>query len=63
VLVETVSRAIRVDPPLTRDLAAIAGRFHWFSTAKAERELGFKATPFDAAIRAAYDWYRLNGYL
>ena len=62
-LVEAVSRILRVEPPLTRDLAAIAGRYHWFSAAKAEGELGFRASPFDAAIRAAYEWYRSNGYL
>jgi len=62
-LVESVSEAIGAEPPLTRDLAAIAGRYHWFTAAKAERELGFRATPFDRTILAAYQWYRDNGYL
>ena len=62
-IVEMVSNLLSVEPPLTRDLAAVAGRYHWFSAAKAERELGFRATSFDRTIRAAYEWYRENGYL
>ncbi len=62
-IVETVSGVLGVEPPLTRDLAAVAGRFHWFTAAKAEKELGFTAAPFDAAVNAAYAWYRENGYL
>jgi dihydroflavonol-4-reductase len=62
-LVESVSGVLGLEPPLTRDLAAIAGRYNWFTAAKAERELGFKATPFDTTILAAYEWYTHNGYL
>ncbi len=61
--VESVSAVLGVEPLLTRDLAAVAGRYHWFTAAKAERDLGFKATPFDMTIMAAYEWYRRNGYL
>jgi dihydroflavonol-4-reductase len=62
-IVEFLSGLLALEPPLTRDLAAIAGLCHWFSSAKAERELGFRATPFDRTILAAYEWYRLNGYI
>ena len=62
-LVEALSGVLGVEPLLTRDLAAIAGRYHWFTSARAEAELGFTAAPFDSTILAAYDWYRMNGYL
>ncbi|HMK38567.1 MAG TPA: NAD-dependent dehydratase, partial [Bacteroidota bacterium] len=62
-IVELVSGLLGVEPLLTRDLAAVAGTYHWFTAAKAERELDFKATPFDRTILAAYEWYRANGYL
>jgi dihydroflavonol-4-reductase len=62
-LVEAVSGVFGVEPPLTRDLASVAGRYHWFTSAKAGTELGFSATAFDRTIMAAYDWYRQNGYL
>jgi len=62
-VVEGVSALAGVEPPITRDLAAIAGRYHWFSAAKARRELGFTATPFDETILAAYRWYAAHGYV
>jgi dihydroflavonol-4-reductase len=32
------------------------------SSAKAERELGFRIVPVYAALRAAIDWFRAYGY-
>ncbi len=40
-------------PPLTRDVLALAGRFVWCSSAKAERELGYRTEPVDGGIAAA----------
>ena len=34
-----------------------------FSSAKAERELGYRSGPAEAAVRDALDWYRRHGYL
>lgn len=62
-IVEMISGVLGIEPPLTRDMAAVAGRYHWFSAARAERELVFRPTSFDRTILAAYDWYRRNGYL
>jgi dihydroflavonol-4-reductase len=62
-IIEFMSGVFGIEPPLTRDLAAVAGRYVWFTAAKAEKELGFRATPFDETITAAYEWYRSHGYL
>jgi dihydroflavonol-4-reductase len=35
----------------------------FFSTAKAERELGYRARPYTEAIAEAIAWFRQNGYL
>jgi dihydroflavonol-4-reductase len=35
----------------------------FFSSAKAERELGYRARPYDAAIRDAIAWFGESGYL
>ena len=44
-------------------LALAMGRKKMFvSTAKAERELGWKTVPVDGALRRAADWFRANGY-
>ena len=37
-------------------------RMH-FSSAKAERELGYRSRPAAEAVRDALAWYRHNGYL
>ncbi|HUI09882.1 MAG TPA: NAD-dependent epimerase/dehydratase family protein [Bacteroidota bacterium] len=62
-IVEGACAIAGTEPPLTRDLAAIAGRYHWFSADRARRELGFTATPFDETILATYHWYAAHGYL
>ena len=61
--IETVCRVFGVQPYVTRDLVAGAGRFNWFSSEKAIRELGHTITPFDTTILRAYQWYRENGFL
>ncbi|MBV8528737.1 MAG: NAD-dependent dehydratase, partial [Candidatus Dormibacteraeota bacterium] len=39
------------------------GRLSMYSTsAKAERELGYRASPIEPAIADAVAWYRDNGY-
>lgn len=40
-------------PPLTSDILRLAPRFLWYSSAKAERELDWRAGPVDAGIVAA----------
>jgi dihydroflavonol-4-reductase len=32
------------------------------SSAKAERELGFRVVPVYAALRSAIEWFRAHGY-
>ncbi|MER3524217.1 MAG: hypothetical protein C4326_09160 [Ignavibacteria bacterium] len=63
VLVERVSSALGIEPIITPDLIAGAGKFNWYSSAKAERELGYTITPFDETITRAYRWYRQAGLL
>ena len=62
-LVEGGFGLFHAEPPITMDLMVHAGIYNWYSSAKAERELGYKITPFDVTILAAYRWYRENGIL
>jgi len=69
-ILHTITRTIEAvwglfggEPPITMDLMVHAGIYNWYSSAKAERELGYTITPFDDAIRAAYRWYQDHGYL
>jgi dihydroflavonol-4-reductase len=46
-------RCFGTRPPLTSEIVRLAPRFLWFSSAKAERELGWRARSVDAGIEAA----------
>ena len=59
--IESASRLIGVEPLFTADMAAVAGRYNWYSSRKAEAELGFTKTSFNETILAAYGWYREKG--
>ncbi|MCX6139038.1 MAG: SDR family oxidoreductase [Ignavibacteriales bacterium] len=45
-------------PMLTSELTAGAGLHNWYSSAKAERELGYTITPFQKAVELTYRWYK-----
>jgi dihydroflavonol-4-reductase len=62
-LIEKISSMLKIDPILTPDLVSGAGKYNWYSSAKAARELGYTITSFDETIRRAYAWYRQAGLL
>jgi dihydroflavonol-4-reductase len=43
--------------------AHTATLYHWFDSAKAQRELGFKPSPAKNAIQKSVTWMKENGYL
>ncbi|MCA9517210.1 MAG: NAD-dependent epimerase/dehydratase family protein [Myxococcales bacterium] len=57
---EAVADHVTRKPPMFtyRGAAYLAGRYVWFSTAKAERELGYAPRPIDDAIAASVDFMR-----
>jgi len=60
---ELLARQSGREPRLTRDSAHMAGRYMFYSNAKARRALGFNPRPAVEALRDAYEWFRANGYL
>jgi len=48
-------------PLVTLDEARLARRHMYFSSARAERELGYKARPADEAVRDAIAWFDSHG--
>jgi len=48
-------------PPITAQVLRMCSLFFWFSSAKAEAELGYKAGPIRNAIRSAYQWMEEQG--
>src|SRR6184192_481646 len=60
---EIVTGRIRGREPRSTIDAVRMGRKKMFVTsAKAERELGWKRVPVDHALRSAAEWFRENGY-
>jgi dihydroflavonol-4-reductase len=55
-------RILRREPRATIDAVRMGRKKMWVSSAKAERELGWKIVPVEEALRRAADWFRAHGY-
>jgi len=51
------------EPFITLDGLRLAEHYMFFTAAKAERDLGFRARPYRQALADAIDWFRAAGYL
>ena len=51
------------EPRVSIDGVRMSAKYMFFSSAKAERELGFEARPPEAAIADAVEWFRQHDYL
>lgn len=60
---EAVAQITGKEPQLTVDALNMAKRRMFFTSAKAERELGYKARPYGEAIADAMSWFREHGYI
>ena len=60
---EAVARITGKEPFVTSDALKMASHHMFFSSAKAERDLGYTARPYSEAIAGAIAWFRANGYL
>jgi dihydroflavonol-4-reductase len=60
---EQISRFTRKEPFVTVDGLRLAAKKMYFTTAKAERELGYHARPTKEAFNDALVWFRAQGYV
>jgi dihydroflavonol-4-reductase len=51
------------EPRATIDAVRMGRKKMFVSSAKAERELGWKVVPVDGALRRATEWFQQNGYV
>jgi dihydroflavonol-4-reductase len=51
------------EPRATIDAVRMGRKKMFVSSAKAERELGWKVVPVDSALKRATDWFQQNGYV
>jgi dihydroflavonol-4-reductase len=63
VAAEAVARLTGKEPFITVDALTMAQYRMFFSSAKAERELGYVARPYVSAVAEAVEWFRAAGYL
>jgi dihydroflavonol-4-reductase len=56
-------RLLRKEPRASIDEARMGRKIMFASSAKAERDLGWKIVPVDGALRRAVDWFQANGYV
>ena len=56
-------RILGREPRATIDAVRMGRKMMFVSSAKAERELGWRTVPVDGALRQAVDWFRGNGYV
>jgi dihydroflavonol-4-reductase len=60
---QTVTGKIRRrEPRATVEAVRMGKKMMFVSSAKAERELGFRVVPVYAALRSAIEWFRAHGY-
>jgi len=60
---EAMARVTGKEPFVTSDALKMASHHMFFSSAKAERELGYMARPYAEGIADALAWFRAHGYL
>ena len=56
-------RLLGKEPRATVEAVRMGKKMMFASSAKAERELGFRQAPVYPALRAAVEWFRANGYV
>lgn len=57
-----LARLRGTEPRAPLDAIRMARHYMWFSSAKAEAELGYRHRPAFSALKDAADWFRANGY-
>jgi dihydroflavonol-4-reductase len=56
--VEMISKLRGKPAPITRDVLQIIGRYAWYDTSKARRELGWTSRPLQQTLQDTIEWLR-----
>jgi dihydroflavonol-4-reductase len=63
VFYEMTGRLLGREPRTTIDAVRLSRKMMFVSSAKAERDLGWRKVPVDGALRRSVEWFRANGYV
>jgi dihydroflavonol-4-reductase len=58
-----MGRLLGREPRATIDAVRMGRKMMFVSSAKAERELGWRTVPVEGALRRSVEWFRANGYV
>jgi dihydroflavonol-4-reductase len=58
-----ISRLRGVEPRAPLDAVKMAKHYMWFSSTKAQQELGYRARPAQLALTDAVNWFTTHGYV
>ena len=58
-----IAKSLNREPRIPLEGVKMARHKMYVSTAKAEQELGFRASPIEPALERAIGWFRQNGYV
>jgi dihydroflavonol-4-reductase len=56
-------RILGREPRATIDAVRMGRKMMFVTSAKAERELGWRTVPVDGALRRSVEWFQANGYV
>jgi dihydroflavonol-4-reductase len=56
-------RLLRHEPRATIDAVRMGKKMMFVTSAKAERQLGWRKVPVDGALRRSVEWFQANGYV
>lgn len=56
-------RILKNEPQVNSAATAMGQLFHYYSSAKAERELGYKIGSVESALADAWEWFKSYGYV
>jgi dihydroflavonol-4-reductase len=62
-LMQLIGKIKKKKPLLSVTMAKMSGDGHYYSSSKAERDLGYVQTGLDKALTEAVEWYKAHGYL
>lgn len=60
---DLVAKIVGPRLPLNGEQMRLTGKYIYFDSSKAQRELGLPHTPIRQALQECYDWYVAHGYL
>lgn len=60
---DVLGRFLPNEPQVNSAATQMAQTYHWYSSEKAKRELGYQIGSVEDALRDAWDWFKLHGYV